>query len=89
MSLLIVLTVILLLTLTEDQPFIRLAFEAVSAFATVGLSDGHHGVADGRGQADHHGGDVHRARRALHHRPGGRRDGEAQRYRLAREDCCR
>jgi trk system potassium uptake protein TrkH len=40
LSLLIVLTVVLLLTLTEDQPFIRLVFEAVSAFATVGLSTG-------------------------------------------------
>jgi trk system potassium uptake protein TrkH len=36
----IILTVILLLTLTEDQPFMRLAFEAVSAYATVGLSAG-------------------------------------------------
>ena len=36
----IIVTVILLLTLTEDQPFIRLAFEAVSAYATVGLSAG-------------------------------------------------
>jgi trk system potassium uptake protein TrkH len=40
LSLLIVLTVVLLLTLTEDQPFIRLVFEVVSAFATVGLSTG-------------------------------------------------
>jgi trk system potassium uptake protein TrkH len=30
----------LLLTLTEDQPFLRLAFEATSALATVGLSTG-------------------------------------------------
>lgn len=34
------LVVTLLLTLTEDQPFIRLVFEAVSALATVGLSTG-------------------------------------------------
>ena len=40
MSLAIVLTVILLLTLTEDKPFIRLALEAVSAYATVGLTAG-------------------------------------------------
>ncbi|MBL9101121.1 MAG: TrkH family potassium uptake protein [Myxococcales bacterium] len=36
----ILLAVVVLLTLTEDQPFIRLAFEAVSALATVGLSTG-------------------------------------------------
>ncbi len=40
MSIGIILTLVLLLTLTEDQPFIRLAFEAVSAFATVGMSTG-------------------------------------------------
>ena len=40
MSLAVVLTIILLLTLTEDQKFIHLAFEAVSAFATVGLTAG-------------------------------------------------
>jgi trk system potassium uptake protein len=40
MSLLILLVILLLLTLTEHQPFVRLAFEAVSAFATVGLSTG-------------------------------------------------
>jgi len=40
LSVMIVGAVILLLTLTEDQPFIALAFEAVSAFATVGLSVG-------------------------------------------------
>jgi len=40
MSIGIILTVVLLLTLTERQPFIRLAFEAVSAYATVGLSTG-------------------------------------------------
>jgi trk system potassium uptake protein TrkH len=36
----IVLVVVLLLTFTEDLPFLPLAFEAVSAFATVGLSTG-------------------------------------------------
>ncbi len=36
----IALVITLLLTLTEDQPFLRLAFEAVSALATVGLSTG-------------------------------------------------
>lgn len=40
MSLMILLIVVVLLTLTEDQPLIRLVFEAVSAFATVGLSTG-------------------------------------------------
>ncbi len=40
MSLGILLVVILLLTLTEDQPFIRLTLEAVSAYATVGISAG-------------------------------------------------
>jgi trk system potassium uptake protein TrkH len=34
------LLITLLLTLTEEQPFIRLVFEAVSALATVGLSTG-------------------------------------------------
>ncbi len=34
------LVITLLLTLTEDQPFIRLMFETVSALATVGLSTG-------------------------------------------------
>jgi trk system potassium uptake protein TrkH len=36
----LVLVITLLLTLTEDQPFVRLLFEAVSALATVGLSTG-------------------------------------------------
>jgi trk system potassium uptake protein TrkH len=36
----VVVVIIALLTLTDDQPFIRLAFEAVSALATVGLSTG-------------------------------------------------
>jgi trk system potassium uptake protein len=36
----VLLAIVVLLTLTEDQPFIRLAFEAVSALATVGLSTG-------------------------------------------------
>ncbi len=36
----VALVLILLLTLTEDLPFIGLAFEAVSALATVGLSTG-------------------------------------------------
>lgn len=36
----VALVITLLLTLTEDQPFLRLAFEAVSALATVGLSTG-------------------------------------------------
>jgi trk system potassium uptake protein len=36
----VALVIVLLLTLTEDQPFIRLLFEAVSALATVGLSTG-------------------------------------------------
>jgi len=36
----LVLVITLLLTLTEDQPFIRLLFETVSALATVGLSTG-------------------------------------------------
>ena len=40
LSLVIVLVVVLALTLTEDLPFIKLAFEAVSAFGTVGLSTG-------------------------------------------------
>ncbi len=40
MSLGVVLTVILLLTLTEEHDFLHLAFEAVSAFATVGLTVG-------------------------------------------------
>ena len=40
LSVMIVMGVILLLTLTEDQPFLAVAFEAVSAFATVGLSTG-------------------------------------------------
>jgi len=34
------LVITLLLTLTESQPFLRLAFEATSALATVGLSTG-------------------------------------------------
>lgn len=36
----LVLVITLLLTLTEDQPFIQLLFETVSALATVGLSTG-------------------------------------------------
>ncbi|HEY8376099.1 MAG TPA: potassium transporter TrkG [Nannocystis sp.] len=36
----LLLVIVLLLTLTEDLPFLRLAFEAVSALATVGLSTG-------------------------------------------------
>ncbi|MCY1004874.1 TrkH family potassium uptake protein [Nannocystis pusilla] len=34
------LAIILLLTLTEDQPFLKLSLEAISALATVGLSTG-------------------------------------------------
>lgn len=86
MSLAIVLTVILLLTLTEDQKFIHLAFEAVSAFATVGLSAGITGSLSVAGKL------IITAAMFL-----GRvgpftialavgRDVEAQRYRLARED---
>ena len=36
----IALVIILLLTLTEDQPFLKLSLEAISALATVGLSTG-------------------------------------------------
>nr|WP_276601054.1 MULTISPECIES: potassium transporter TrkG [unclassified Nannocystis] len=36
----IALAIILLLTLTEDQPFLKLSLEAISALATVGLSTG-------------------------------------------------
>lgn len=36
----VLLVITLLLTLTESQPFLRLAFEATSALATVGLSTG-------------------------------------------------
>lgn len=40
LSALIVLTVTVLLTLSERQPFLSLAFEAVSAYSTTGLSTG-------------------------------------------------
>ena len=86
MSLAVVLTVILLLTLTEDQKFIHLAFEAVSAFATVGLSAGVTGSLSVAGKliitATMFVGRVGPFTIAL----AVGRDVEAQRYRLARED---
>ncbi len=86
MSLAVVLTVILLLTLTEDQKFIHLAFEAVSAFATVGLSAGVTGSLSVAGKliitATMFVGRVGPFTIAL----AVGRDVETQRYRLARED---
>ena len=86
MSLAIVLTVILLLTLTEDQKFIHLAFESVSAFATVGLSVGITSSLTVAGKliitAAMFIGRVGPFTIAL----AVGRDVEAQRYRLARED---
>ncbi len=40
MSLAVIISVTIVLTITENQPFLDVAFEAVSAFATVGLSLG-------------------------------------------------
>ncbi|HEY0134136.1 MAG TPA: potassium transporter TrkG, partial [Nannocystis sp.] len=86
MSLAVVLTVILLLTLTEDQKFIHLAFEAVSAFATVGLTAGVTASLSVAGKliitATMFVGRVGPFTIAL----AVGRDVEAQRYRLARED---
>ena len=86
MSLGIVLTVVLLLTLTEDQPFLRLTFEAVSAFATTGLSTGITASLTVAGKliitAAMFIGRVGPFTIAL----AVGREGEAQRYRLARED---
>jgi trk system potassium uptake protein TrkH len=86
MSLAVVLTVILLLTLTEDQKFIHLAFEAVSAFATVGLTAGVTGSLSLAGKliitATMFIGRVGPFTIAL----AVGRDVEAQRYRLAREN---
>ena len=77
---------ILLLTLPEEQPFIRLAFEAVSAFATVGLSTGITGSLTVAGKliitAAMFIGRVGPFTIAL----AVAREGGAQRYRLARED---
>ena len=88
MSLAILLTVILLLTLTEDQPFMRLTLEAVSAFATVGLSAGVTGSLSVAGKliitATMFLGRVGPFTIALAVAAGG--DGAQQRYRLARED---
>ena len=84
----ILLTVILLLTLTEDQPFMRLTLEAVSAFATVGLSAGVTGSLSVAGKliitATMFLGRVGPFTIALAVAAGG--DGAQQRYRLARED---
>ncbi len=86
MSFGLLLTFILLLTLTEEQPFIRLAFEAVSAFATVGLSTGITGSLTVAGKliitAAMFIGRVGPFTIAL----AVAREGGAQRYRLARED---
>jgi len=86
MSLAVVLTIILLLTLTEDQKFIHLAFEAVSAFATVGLTAGITSSLSVAGKliitAAMFVGRVGPFTIAL----AVGRDVEAQRYRLARED---
>ncbi len=86
MSIGIVLAVILLLTLTEDQPFLRLTFEAVSAFATTGLSTGITASLTVAGKliitAAMFIGRVGPFTIAL----AVGREGEAQRYRLARED---
>lgn len=86
MSLGVVSTVILLLTLTEDQSFIHLAFEAVSAFATVGLTAGITGALSVAGKLIITGamfiGRVGPFTIAL----AVGRETSAQRYRLARED---
>jgi trk system potassium uptake protein TrkH len=86
MSFGLLLAFILLLTLTEEQPFIRLAFEAVSAFATVGLSTGITGSLTVAGKliitAAMFIGRVGPFTIAL----AVAREGGAQRYRLARED---
>ena len=50
LSLIIALTALLLLTLTEEMRFIDLTFEAVSAFATTGLSTGITGDLSGAGK---------------------------------------
>jgi trk system potassium uptake protein len=50
-SLLIVIVGTFLLTLTHEVPFLDLAFEVASAFATVGLSRGTTGALDGLGYA--------------------------------------
>jgi len=40
LSLGLIAVVVLILTITEDQDFIKILFETVSAFGTVGLSTG-------------------------------------------------
>lgn len=51
LSLILVMTATFVLTLTQDQPFLDLLFEAASAFGTVGLSLGATGDLDGFGRA--------------------------------------
>jgi len=51
LSLILVMTATFVLTLTQDQPFLDLLFEAASAFGTVGLSLGATGELDGFGRA--------------------------------------